>query len=199
MANPFAYLASSDFLGAVQNLLPRGLAWPRDLGSVLMRFWAAVCDFIASYHADVAAFSEFESFPDTSGVLLPDWERAFGLPDACTPQPQTIAQRHAALDARITDPGGESIPRFIALALALGFVITITEPVMFTCQSPCDASLFTGTWHFVWYVKAPSVTVEYFTCQSGCDEALASWGNAELECVINHRLPAHTLAIFTYG
>ena len=32
-----------------------------------------------------------------------------------------------------------------------------------------------------------------------CDEALATWGNTQLECVVAKQAPAHSILHFTYG
>jgi uncharacterized protein YmfQ (DUF2313 family) len=59
----------------------------------------------------------------------------------------------------------------------------------------CDQS-----WRWVWAVNAPLNTVTYFRPGvSAAGEALASWGNAVLECEVQKLAPAHTLPIFIYS
>ncbi len=66
-----------------------------------------------------------ESDPRSPLELLPDWERAFGLPDPCSIETPTIADRRAALINRMTIVGRQDRNFFISLAAAIGYTITI--------------------------------------------------------------------------
>lgn len=199
MANPYANLTAQDFLTALQSLMPQGYAWTRDPNATLTAVLQALADGEGSFHTDLSRFSENESDPRLTVTMLPDWERAFGLPDPCTPAGQTLEQRHNSLVARITDNGGESRQDFIDLAAALGFDITITEFRPFTCISHVTEPVCDDTWRFAWQVNAPLNTVFEFTCESGCDEPLRSWGNDELECAIRLRNRASRQVLFSYN
>ncbi|EHH68370.1 bacteriophage tail protein [Gluconobacter morbifer G707] len=139
-----------------------------------------------------------EIFPSTTRELLPEWEKSTGLPDPCAGESPSFTQRRAQVVARLTDNGGCSKSYFIAFASALGFDITITE------YAPARAGLFRAgepaygeSWAFAWTVSAPGYTPIYFRAgSSAAGEALASWGNAVLECEIKERAPAHTVPLF---
>lgn len=202
MTNTLAYADSAEFFDALRpgKLLPRGLAWSDD-DPVLTGFRQALADIEAAFHARLADLSEVESDPQQAVELLPDWERAYGLPDPCAPQPQTIAQRRQALLARITDSGGLNPSRYIALAAALGFTITVTEFRPFRAGASHAGDPCRGlNWLFAWQVNAPLNTISSFAAGSGAaGEPLRSWGNAPLECVIRAHNRASRLVIFAYS
>ena len=96
--------------------------------------------------------------------LLPDWERIAGLPDPCAPAPTKIAERQAALVARITarggDTGGSTVALLIQIAVDLGYADASVRRFhlpAFTCQSECDDNLNTLTagWPFVYEFILP--------------------------------------------
>lgn len=198
--NPFAYLLTGDFLQALTRLLQRGLAWS-PLGATRGAVLAAIGDCWEWFHQYCALLSEVESDPRQTELMLPDWEGCYGLPDPCLPQPQSLAQRRAALIARIAATGGQSIAYFIALAASFGVPITITEYRPFRCGiSRCGQPLAAANERFVWQVNAPAVTITLFhTGGSVCGDRLGSFGNQMLECLITRYAPAQTIVIFAYG
>ncbi|WLA65495.1 YmfQ family protein [Bradyrhizobium diazoefficiens] len=120
--------AGSDYRDAFLELLPQGQAWPKH--SIDSTLWQA-CDGLNNYWGYVdgraADLLETESDPRKTVELLPDWERNWGLPDPCYTAPQTIAQRQAALVARMTLYGSQSREFYINFAAFFGYTITITE------------------------------------------------------------------------
>ena len=75
--------SAGDYASAIENELPTGEAWSRDPDGGLMR-WVDGC---AQIWGDVAAAAALllvtEADSRFTTQLLPDWERAFGLPDPC--------------------------------------------------------------------------------------------------------------------
>jgi uncharacterized protein YmfQ (DUF2313 family) len=181
----------------LQALLPLGAAWPREEG-VLTDMLSALAEEFARVDGRGADLLE-ESDPRTTTELLAEWERAFGLPDPCTAQADTYAERIADLVEKVTRIGGQSRAYFIALAARLGYTITLTEFDPFTVESVVEELLYDENWQFAWRVNAPAVAVTYFTTASYVTEPLADWGNERLECVINRVKPAHTIALFAYA
>jgi uncharacterized protein YmfQ (DUF2313 family) len=151
-------------------------------------------------HARATVVAEAISPAGAGGLWLADWERVLGLPDTCAGgYAQTQAERIAAALAKMRQRGGLSRAYFIALAKTLGYVITIEEHKVFTCESGCDQAICDEPWRFVWTVHAPATTIREFSCESSCADPLASWGNALLECVLTRLKPAHTHVRFSYG
>lgn len=192
-------ISADDYLRQLQALLPAGPAWPRDEDQPLTRFLRGLAEEFARVDQRTAALLD-ENDPRTIAELLTDWERVCGLPDGCVGPLDGTAARRAAVLARITALGGQSPAYFIALAAAIGFVITITEQAVHTCMSTCMAPLNGQPWAFVWDVNVPALnTVTYLTCVDDCITPLATWGNALLECAITRLKPAHTFVRFLYG
>lgn len=203
MGNPYSQLGPDNFQVAALNLLPRGWAWPRDLSGTLAKAMGAIGDMFARFHADASNLVDNELYPPTTQALLAEWERDYGLPDPCTPQPQTYEQRIAALLARITDQGSLSRQKYIDLAAAMGFVITITEFLpssgIGTCIGTCVDPLRDGDWPFTWQVNAPATTVTELTCIGDCVSPLRSWGNEPLECAIRRQNRPSRFVLFSYA
>lgn len=149
-----------------------------------------------------AASLLLEADPRSTSEMLPDWERVLALPDACvaaTGEVQTVAQRRAAVVARLTMQGGQSKAYFIALAETLGYEITITEYHPHTTEHDSESPITDEPWRFVWQANAPLNTLRDKTSEDDSEMATAVWGNALLECVISRFKPAHTHVIFSYA
>lgn len=180
MAAP-VFLAS-DFVTALQGLLPRGRVWPRESTSLM----ATVIEGLAPTYARLAARDNqliLEALPSTTTELLPEWEQTLGLPDPCAGAAPTIEARRAQVVARFANDGGQSIPFFIAYAATLGYAITITlyEPYGFGMGFGLP---FGGEdWAFAWTVNAP----------------LAAGDNDVLACEFQRLKPAHTIVNFVYS
>lgn len=185
----FAAAGQPEFLAGLQNLLPTGPAWPRDADAQLNQVLAAVADGLAALHASAGNLTEIEADPTQTFALLPDWESAFGLPDPCVPLNATIAQRRAALVARIVAQGGATPAYMVQVAAALGYTITVRNG-----NSGDGAG-----WQHAWFVTAPTTTFSLFrTGSSAAGDYLTTYGNAMLECVLTSIKPAHTTLNFTY-
>lgn len=186
-----------DYRDHLTKLLPQGEAWPREPDSVLGRVLRGLGGVFARVHNRGLDLIE-EADPRTTSELLVDWERVCGLPDACSGLGETVAQRRAAVLARLTARGGQSRAYYVEVAQALGFDIAIREFAAHSCESTCTDPVCDEDWRFVWMVEAPTETVTELTVVSECTEPLRSWGNAALECAIARLKPAHTTLRFSY-
>lgn len=202
--NPAVVLAdrgeSADLLA---RLLPPGvaLAAAREGAFLLRALLVAVGAGPAAFHGRAAALIENEADPALASEMLPDWERAWGLPDPCFGEAQTIAERRAALLARVAAQGGQSREYFTAVAAAMGFAVTIEEfrPFRFG-HGTFGQPIFGQDWIFAWRVRAPAETVRELRFGEGAwGEPLRRWGNAPLECALRRLAPARTLVLFAYG
>ncbi len=196
-------IAYREQLGA---LLPRGRAWPRDEGSTLMRLLHAEADELARIDARAADLFE-EVDVRTALELLGDWERVAGLPDACVPAPDSIAERQAAVLARLTSVGGQTRAYYIELAASIGYAVTIDEFRPARMGMRMGDRLRGEAWAYAWRVNVQppaidtgsGVSVRYFRMgQSRMGERLRGFGSLDLECLINRAKPAHSIVIFAY-
>ncbi|HDR9036130.1 TPA: DUF2313 domain-containing protein [Burkholderia vietnamiensis] len=189
-------LRASNFLSAIQALLPRGLVWPRDQDAVQTK---ALSGLAPSYERNTARANYLlvDSFPGTALELLPEWEATLGLPDPCAGPAPTLQQRRAQVVARLANGGGQSVQFYIDFAKSLGFDVTVTQFSPFRVgQNSAGDAVCSEAWAYAWRVNAPSVTVSYFRAgQSSAGEALATWGNSVLACEMRALKPAHTEVI----
>lgn len=123
-----------DYNDAMNDLLPTGPAWPREPETT---FQKAVAGLSAFWGSTVEQLAELllvrESDPRSTVVLLPDWERAWGLPDKCLAEPLTIQDRQIALVHKMTLIGAQSRDFFIGVAASIGYKIDIREWSPFMC------------------------------------------------------------------
>ena len=143
-----------------------------------------------------------EMDPRTASVTLADWERVYGLPDACTVATgiaQSVAERRAALVALVNMIGGQSRAFYIALAAALGYAITITECAPHVTEHDSEHPIYDDQYRFIWIVNAALYNLRDLTTEDDTEMATLVWGNSLLECRINRFKPAHTYVIFSYS
>lgn len=195
-------LTETDYLRQMQALLPPGPAWPKDDDALLTRMLGALAAELSRVDGRVQKLVD-EDDPRMAAELLLDWERVAGLPDACVAlsgQTQSIAQRRAALVARLTMLGGQSKAYFIALAASLGYTVTITEFRPFRAGQSRSGDPVATNWQFAWQVNAPLNTVTPFRAGNAvAGDPINSWGNKLLECVLSRFKPAHTTVVFAYS
>lgn len=180
MAAPI--FTAADFLQALQNLLPRGRAWPRDPAALMT---ALLSGLSPTYARLQARDNELivEALPSSTDELLPEWESTLGLPDPCAGPNPTLPARQAAVLARFSNNGGQSADFFIAYAALLGYVITITVYSPFVFGDNFGEALYGEAWAFAWTVNAP----------------VAAETNPVLECEFMRLKPAHTTVSFVYS
>lgn len=191
---------TDDYRQALQALIPNGRAWPRDPDTVqaaVLRSLAA--SFQRSDNDALGILSG--AFPQTATIMLPEWEKALGLPDDCSiGEVDTIAKRQNAIVSKFISTGGQSKSYFIGIAKALGYNITIKEYRQARSgHSVCGDGLNGDDWPFVWLVEGEETNISYARVGlSYCGDPLRSWGNRQLECRLSALSPSHTLVKFGY-
>ena len=173
----------ADFARAMQALMPRGLAWPREQDAVQTQVIDALAP-TAQRVADAATNEIPDAFPATTVSLIPEWQQSLGLPDPCLAIPTTNAEAQAQIVAKLIDNGGQSISYFIGQAAALGYTIAIEEYVPFRPgRSRVGIALVCAPgWQFAWTVTVTAMP--------------PNGSVAQLECLFSRKKPAHTVVIF---
>lgn len=209
----------ADYAQALLNLLPQGQAWPRNLGSVMVQGLSGLADYWGFVDGRAADLLEIESDPRTTIELLPDWEKAWGLPDPCFPSATSIAERRAMLLLKMTMLGGQSRAWFEWVANWLGYTITITEyaPFMAGVSQVGDTRSLDSNgqpfgnyrWYigppemrFYWTVHMGGVSFVWFRAaqgQAGVDHHLNIGVPQDLECLFDRWAPAQTQVIFDFS
>lgn len=124
--------SGADYTYAMLSLLPQGQAWPRFVDctndeTTLVRVHRGLANYWGFVDGRAADLLERESDPRKTIELLPDWERAWGLPDPCFPDATTIAERQRMLVLYMTWLGGQSRQYYTDLLKWIGFDIHIQE------------------------------------------------------------------------
>lgn len=197
---PAPNYSAQDFAGVILALMPRGLIWPRDPSAVMAQAVGCLSPTFARHTLSNNNLL-IDAFPATAVELLTEWEETLGLPDPCAGVSPTLQQRQGQVVARLTNSGGQSVPYFTQYAALLGYAVTVTEFTPFRMgQQRMGCPLGTQDWAFAWRINAPAESITYFSMgQSSMGQALASWGNAVLECEMRAIAPAHTILNFAYG
>lgn len=192
---------ASDYARQLAQLLPQGAAWPRQEGTTLMALIKAMA--MEPARVDAAAHATLtELDPAQALQLLTRWEDMCGLPDQCSQASETIAERRAAVLAKLSAQGGQTPAYFAEVATLLaGQVCTIKEYRPFRAgRSRAGDALTNGAWVFTFAVQVPNTPVRIFCAgRNAAGEPLRKWGNERLECTIKRLAPAHTIVHFYYG
>jgi uncharacterized protein YmfQ (DUF2313 family) len=186
----------------LKQLLPLGVAWNLESGSVLSKLLLGLADELARVDArGETLINEWD--PRTTLELLEDWERVLGLPDGCLLQlPDAIGERQVLATQKAIAVGGQSRQFYIDLAATLGYVVTITEfrpmRVGFHAGDRC-----LGTdWAHAWQVNLPvsdAGAIRIFRAGSRAGERLRGYGALDIECIIGRAAPAHSIVLFAYS
>jgi uncharacterized protein YmfQ (DUF2313 family) len=193
-------LTEDEWTRMLLDLLPVGWAWPREPDTTLMRFWSAVAIEPTRIQArDCALLAE--SYPCGAVELLPEWEAAVGLPNACTELVQwTVAERQALVCAWLAMQGGQSAAYYEWLAALFGYTITVVEhPPQVAGQAEAGCAEI-GACPFWWEVVSTDATTMH-PPEAGCiaaGEPPCGSGASILECLIEMMKPAHTTVTFRY-
>jgi uncharacterized protein YmfQ (DUF2313 family) len=135
---PFSGLSRDSFAAAVQNLMPRGMAWPRAADSIQTAVAQALAQGLVRFNTAISNFCGTELDPNETVVYLPNWFSLMGLP--VIPW-ATIAQQQALLNWRLQDKGGFAPSRYIAMMAALGITIEVTKTAAWTLSIQAPAAL----------------------------------------------------------
>lgn len=192
--NNYAGLGAADFAVAIGGRLPpRGLAWPRRIGTVFQTVWSVIAAALAAVHARAGNLTEQESFPPQSVELLPDWERVLGLPDPCLGAGAVTSARQAAVKARLAATGGQEIAYFETLAVNLGGAIASTEYAPFRLgRDRFGMPMRVAAWANIWQVTLSQGGLFHFDIgASSFGEPFWWLANGPIQCEIRRLAPAH--------
>lgn len=190
------------YVEQLQSLLPQGHAWPRQSDAVLTDILKVIASELVNVEGRAGVLID-EADPRTTSEMLVGWETMAGLPDNCSEEANTLAERYAALLQKLTNTGGQSIAFFTAVADLLGYTdIEIEEFRPFIAGvNQCGDQLGGGhEVRYYWRVKVPDARLTYFKAGLGrAGDVLCKIANAvDLECIFNRLKPAHTNLIFSY-
>ncbi|WP_164151619.1 YmfQ family protein [Stenotrophomonas maltophilia] len=179
-------LTATDYRTQLQQLLPQGVAWPREPGAVLTQLLDAAGEEFARTDVYIERLVE-EMLPDSTQQLLPEWEAVVGLPGECSDQVRVDLQgRHVDLLAKLRATGGQSADYYADVAAFYGVPVTVEEHRPFRAgTSAAGDPLTNGDWVFSWSLRAPSLQED-------------AGAQATFECLFSSLAPSHTILNFTY-
>jgi len=183
----------------LNDLLPRGRAWPREKVANLYKLLDGLATELWRIDGRAGNLLD-EADPRTATELLPEWEAVVGIPDACLPPEPTLERRRRNVVARLTQMGSLNASFYVEFAAFLGYEIEITEFRPFRAGiSKANDPLTNGDWIHAFQVTAPIETINYFSAgRNQVGDPLAEWGNDFLECSINKRKPAGKIVLYAY-
>lgn len=140
-----------DYVRALQALLPRGPAWPRDADATLTQVLRGLAGVYAYTNARANNLLVV-AFPVTVDDMLPEWNATLGLPGLTGYSGSDLPTQRAQVVAALTDSGGQSASYFIELAAALGLTIRINGYRPFKANSRVNDPIYGRGWAHVWRV-----------------------------------------------
>lgn len=181
-----------EYTRLLMHLLPSGPAWEGD--NPLLEGLAPSLARLHSRTEDLTT----EIDPGSTVELIDRYEALCGLPDACAPDGvQTLVQRQRRLDAKVNGYGGINEAFYRRQLDALGYTTTTITQYQNDDKSP--NAEWGDYWRYYWQVNIPEdANVKRMTCRSKCNEALRTWGDTIVECVIDKLCPSHTKVVFAY-
>jgi uncharacterized protein YmfQ (DUF2313 family) len=207
--------SGDDYVDQIADLYPRGVAWPRDEDSTLMKLVKGCAQIFGYIDGRAADLLERETDPRKTIEMLPDWERNFGLPDPCFNKDTSIGARQATLVLKMTMQGGQSRAFFKRVAQFEGTAITITEHAPYMAGiSRCGDTTgqYFGDPNPRWELGPPEI--RFFWSASATDATLV-WARAgvacggdymldiilpeDLDCLLQRWKPAHTKLVYDFS
>ena len=195
-------MGKPDYYAQLVLLQPPGAALPRDEDTD----WGRLLRGLSLEFERVDGRADIlvaESDPRLTLELLPDWERAYGLPDGCLPSGSTIQERRSAVLLKLRDTGRQDLSYWRELAGLLGYDVDIEEFSPFICaRSECGGPDMCGAeeTRYWWQITVYGPRLTRFRCgESAPPDRLGDWDPAwDLECLVKRHHQAHTLVSFAY-
>lgn len=141
----------NDYVAALQALLPRGLAWPRDASATQTAFFTGIAPSFQRVNADANQLL-VDAFPATVGDMLPEWNLTLGLPGALGYTGDDLPTQQQQVVAALTDSGGQSAAYFIGLAASLGLTIQIWGFRLARVNDAVNSPMYGAAWAHCWLI-----------------------------------------------
>lgn len=173
----------------LKELLPRGAAFLREPASWTSKVLLGIAEELARVDSRGRDLLE-EWDPRTTEELLEDWERVLGLPDEGEALGATLEERRLAVVQKLVARGGQSRAFFVALALSIGFVVTITEfhADVLRVGFRVGDRVYGTAWSHAWQVDV----------DLAASTSAVGYASDLLEAAIGRAKPAHSTVIFVY-
>lgn len=149
----------------------------------LTRFLRALARRLSRTEADSDALIS-EMRPETTFLLLPDWEAYLKLPECELPE-GTVEARRAAVVEKYHRKGGLAPWQIEGVAKALGFTITVRVLLPHHCMRDCMYPLYPARYRWLLQVDVRDIQGGRFTCMDNVMTPLLTDRARNLECVLS--------------
>lgn len=200
------------------NLLPKGRLWrPQEQPKFSSLLESTAQELCRVDDRVKQMFIEIDPRTATDAESLDQWENILGLPDECTPEGQTEAERQIQAVQKLTNIGGLSKTFYEFLAGQLGFPTTEVNNILpfvagsragdkltnffdriFVAGSTAGSQLREVGWRYYFEVRLPITAASVFVAGSTAGTPLRTFSNPLIECTIKKLKPAHAGVIFSF-
>lgn len=203
-----ADLTANDYRQQLFSLLPQGIVWTTDPDSNLQRLLEGEAQEPARIDERAGALL-IEADPRQASETFEEWETSYGLPSACAPAEQSMADRRAALIGRIVGRGGMTRQDYLDLAEGLGYagaqVLEFREATVEVNTPTGHIGAVIGDdmncadWDLTWRVLLPAGVVRQSVIgEAVIGDPLSSWGDELIECSLRHAAPSWLILQIAY-
>lgn len=195
-----AGLTANEYRQQLFALLPQGIVWNAEPTSTLQRLLGGQAVEFGRIDERGGALL-IEADPRQALYTFEEWEASYGLPSACAPASQSMADRKAALIGRILGRGGMTAQDYLDLAEGLGYAgaqvlefreatVEVETPTGHTGAVIGD-DINGADWDLTWRVLLPNGVVrESVVEEAVIGDPLRSWGDELIECSLRHAAPS---------
>ncbi|KEA51785.1 hypothetical protein DT73_12685 [Mangrovibacter sp. MFB070] len=170
------------WLHALQQVMPRGKAWPREADSDLTRLLLALATRLNRVETNADLLLP-EMRPETTRQLLDEWEGYLELPE-CELPASTFEGRRRAVVEKYHRKGGLAPWQIEAVAADLGFNVKVNVILPHHCMRSCMYPLWPNRYRWLLQIEVLDSSGGRFTCMDTVMTPLLSDRARELECVM---------------
>lgn len=183
MVNTVTSAQSTDaWLDVLQQLMPQGVAWSRDINANQTKLLLALARHLADIDGQADTL-QLEMIPNQAHLLLTEYEHYLGLPD-CGEQQTPIEERRRAIELKDKRAGGHAAWQIEELAAEFGFKITVHERIPHHCLRNCLTPLYPEHYRHILDIYVLTRPETRFTCIDNVLIPLTT-GNRTPECILN--------------
>jgi uncharacterized protein YmfQ (DUF2313 family) len=199
------------------NLLPKGRLWnPNAQPTFLKLITGVVTEFCRVDDRRDDMLNEID--PTKTDEAIDLWEDFLAIPDECTPDGQSIAERQIQIIQKLTNVGGLSKTFYEFIGAQLGFpTVTVKNWVNFVAGrgragdpltnyfdrhfvagSVAGTALTEIGWLYYFNVDIPVTAATIFVAGSFAGDPLRDFSNELLECTYKKIKPANSGVTFSF-
>ena len=188
-------MTPEDYRDAGLQLLPRGYAWDKELGSENAKLHLGF-GYEFSRIESAGELLLKEVIPSDAMLLLKEWEEFAGLPDCSIDETATVEMRHQALSAKIKMTPSLCSKFLEKIAADRGYTIKIVDRYPHHCMRDINYPLH--PWHNWWtvYVQVFNYASHYMTVLDNVNTYLKVSDYGDLQCLLERYKPAHINLIY---